>query len=467
MNVKKLIKKIPFSIKQSAKYLYGAVPPRFRYSKVFWDTYNFLQESQWWSREKLENYQMQQLSRLLRHAYENVPYYHKVFDERGLKPKDIQKFENLKKLPYLTKDIIRENLPNLIVQNYPKSRLEYVTTGGSTGIPLGFYRERGVSNSKESAFMITQWNRVGFKIGDKRVILRGNVIKSANKNKFWEYNPIDKTLILSSYHMTAKILPKYIEKIREFQPDFFHVYPSAITILARFMKDNKIGPFSSVKALLCGSENLYFWQRALFEEIFQCRVFSWYGHAEQAVLAGECERSKHYHIFPEYGIVELIDENTNIVTKKGESGEIVATGFNNYTMPFIRYRTMDIGTWGNKGCQCKRKYQKLEKIDGRLQELLVTKNNGLISMTAINMHSNIFDNIKQFQFYQDMPGKVIFKVIRRDGYTDEDTVKITLELMKKLGEDMELEIIFVDEILKTARGKYRFLEQKLEVKYGD
>jgi phenylacetate-CoA ligase len=110
MNTKTIVKKLPYPIKQGMKYIYGTIPARFRYSKDFWDTYNSLQESQWWSREKLEEYQMQQLSKLLNHAYENVPYYQKVFDERGLRPKDIQNFDDLRKLPYLTKEIIQENL---------------------------------------------------------------------------------------------------------------------------------------------------------------------------------------------------------------------------------------------------------------------------------------------------------------------------------------------------------------------
>ncbi|GAH54989.1 unnamed protein product, partial [marine sediment metagenome] len=282
MNLKDFAKSLPHPLKQGLKYVYGAVPPRFRYGRVFWDTYDFLQESQWWSREKLEEYQMQQLEKLLKHAYENVPYYRKVFDERGLKPKDIQDFDDLRKLPYLTKEIIQENLSDLMARNYPKSKLQYGTTGGSTGIPLGFYHEKGVSKAKERAFIITLWNRIGFKIGNRCVVLRGNVVHLANKGKFWEYDPVNKNRILSSQHMTDKTLPEYIEKIRKFKPDFIQAYPSAITILARFMKKNNIEPFSSVKALLCGSENLYPWQRELLEEVFQCRVYSWYGHAEQA-----------------------------------------------------------------------------------------------------------------------------------------------------------------------------------------
>ena len=97
-------RKLPKSIQYVVRYAYATIPLSIRYGKVFRDTYAFLQESQWWSREQLQEYQLEQLSKLLRHAYENVPYYRRIFDERGLKPKDIQDFKDLQELPYLTKD---------------------------------------------------------------------------------------------------------------------------------------------------------------------------------------------------------------------------------------------------------------------------------------------------------------------------------------------------------------------------
>ena len=83
MSIQNLTKKLPYPIKQSLKYIYGTIPLSTRYGKAFRDTYKFLQESQLWSREKLEDYQMQQLSKLLHHAYENVPYYRKFLMKRG------------------------------------------------------------------------------------------------------------------------------------------------------------------------------------------------------------------------------------------------------------------------------------------------------------------------------------------------------------------------------------------------
>ena len=469
MRIKKTLKKLPFSIRQSAKYLCGLIPTRLRYGKVFWNTYNFLQESQWWNKEKLEEYQMQQLSKLLHHAYENVPYYRKIFDERGLKPKDIQNFDDMKKLPCLTKKIIRENLQDLFAQNYPLSRFEYVTTGGSTGIPLGFYQERVVSSAKEWAFMITQWNRVGFKMGDKRVILRGNVIQSTNKGKFWEYNPIDKTLILSSYHMTDYTLPNYIKKINDFLPDFLHVYPSTITILARYMKENNIQPFTTVKALLCGSENIYLWQRNLLEEVFQCRVYSWYGHAEKAVLAGECEKSTNYHIFPEYGFVELIGKDGNLISREEETGEIVATSFNNNAMPIIRYKTGDLGVYTEKKCPCGRNYPLLKRIEGRLQEIVVTKDKGLITLTALifAQHFKAFSKIKKMQLFQEKVGKITAKIVKASNYSDADENEILFKIKKASGDKLDMKIVYVDFIPSTKRGKHKFLIQRLPIEFGN
>jgi phenylacetate-CoA ligase len=435
---------------------------------AFWKTYRLLKKSQWWTREKLEEYQIQNLSKLLSHAYENVPYYKKVFDERGLKPKDIQNFNDLQKLPFLTKEIIRDNLDDLKAKNYPLAKFEYVTTGGSTGVPLGFYYEKGVSRAIEWAFIKSLWDRVSYRFRDKSAVIKGYVIRSASQGQFWEKALFGKWLILSSYHMTEKNLPKYIEEIKKYKPKFIQAYPSAITILARFMKQHGVAPFSGVKAILCSSENMYPGQRELLEGVLQCRVYTWYGHAERAVLAGECEQSAYHHIFPEYGITELVREDGSQIKDDKETGIIVGTGLTNYAMPLIRYKTDDLAIRANGVCKCHREYPLLQKVEGRwLQEFIITKNNRPISITAINMHSDVFDNVDQFQFYQDRKEEVVLNIVRRDTYTDRDTEYIRRELVRKLGDDIALTFRFVDHIPRTRSGKYNFLIQRLPAAFGD
>lgn len=440
---------------------------------VFRKTYKFLKKSQWWSKERLEAYQLEQLSKLLNHAYENVPYYRKVFDDRGLKPEDIQDFDDLQKLPFLTKEIVRENLDNLKARDYPDDKFEYVTTSGTTSGamgPLGFYYEKGVSRAREWAFMKTQWDRIGYRFTDKCVILRGYVSKSENKSKFWEYSLFGRWLILSPFQMSDENLPNYIEKIRKFKPKFFQAFPSEIIILAKFMEENNIKPFSSVKALLLGSENVYVDQRDFLEEIFDCRVYSWYGHAEQAVLAGECEVSTNYHIFPGYGIVEFIDKSGKLITKENELGEIVATGLNNFVMPLIRYRTMDLGTFSNAGCECGRNYKLITRIEGRLQEMVVTRDKTLISLTAILAaikRLEGYPQMKKVQFIQEKEGDIRIKVIKGASYSKEYEKEILQSMYKNFGNSLNVEIEYVDHIPPTNIGKHRYLIQKLPVKFGD
>jgi len=429
--------------------------------------YTLLRRSRWWSREELLAYQAEALSRLLDHAYENVPYYRRIFDERGLVPADIRTPGDLALLPFLTKEIVQANLADLKARNYPESAFEYVRTSGSTGTPMGFYYERGTSRAKEWAFMKVQWDRVGYRFTDRCVVLRGHVVNPASDGACWRKALFGRWLIMSSHLMTDETLPSYIDRIRRFRPRFIHAYPSTAVILARYMREHEIEAFPTVQAVLCGSENLYPWQRNLLAEVFGCRVFSWYGNSEQTVLAGECEESAHYHIFPEYGVVELIGQDGLPIEGPGAMGEVVATNLTNFVCPLIRYRTMDVAVATDERCSCGRQYPLLERVEGRLQEFIVTRSGHLISVTPINYESGAFERIQQFQMCQEEMGELIMRIVRKPTYTDEDTRQLIHELRWQLGDEVNVHIRFVDEIPRTRGGKFRYLIQKLPIEIGD
>lgn len=462
--LKKLIESSPWLVRKPIKIIYSYIPEYIKLGKIFRDKYNFLEKSQYWPKEQLEEYQMIQLKRLISYSYNTVPYYNNLFNEYNIKPRDIQNFNDLKRIPYLTKQIIQNNLKDLVSKDYDKRKISYVTTGGSTGIPMGFYEDKVTSSSVENAFMFQQWKRVGFDVKNinRNAILRGNTPSHGI------YEKVGNNLVLSSYHLTDENMRIYIKLLEDYNPNFIQAYPSSIYILSDYIVSNNITlKVPDLKSILCGSENLYDFQRDKIEKAFKVRVFSWYGHTEKCCLAGECEKSNYYHLFSEYGYTELIDENGNDVTEENKIGELVVTGFNNYAMPFIRYRTMDLAENTNEICSCGRNYKLIKRIEGRLQELLLTSTGRYISMTAINMHSAVFDNVMQFQFYQDTPGLCILYIIKKPAYDLNDEKYIYKELMKKLGADMKLEIKYVDKIEKTKLGKYRFLIQKLKINYSD
>lgn len=421
----------------------------------------FLEQSQYWKPEQVAAYQLKKVKETCCYAGKYVPYYQRLFREVDFHPEHMTTLSDLNKVPFLTKQIIQDHIQELISTRIPPKKQYYSTTGGSTGIPMGLYYTMSES-IKELSFIHHMWSRVGYKPGMKLAVLRGAY--TGDRGMIAMENG---DLLLSSYHMTDDTLPQYIEALRAFQPEYMHVYASSIYILCDYMKRNHIPPFPSLRAVLVGSENVYPHQRELVEEVLQCRLFSHYGHCERACLAGECEKSTDYHIFWQYGYTEILDSKDQPVTRDGEVGEIVATTFDHFAMPLIRYRTMDMAEYAVGSCSCGRNYPLIHRIKGRLQEALVTSTGRYIAMTSINMHSDVFDHVYQFQFYQDDPTYCVFNVVRRPEYTQADEEKIRTELKKKLGEELELRIRYVDEIPRTVSGKYRFLIQKLPVLFTE
>jgi len=465
--IKKVYNSSPVFLQNIGRRIYTNFKKPIWKEPEFLKWYNFLQESQWWSKEQLEEYQMRELEKLLNHAYENVPYYRRVFDERGLKPKDIQDFDDLRKLPYLTKDDVRKNLKDLIARNIPKEEIEYVTTGGTSGKPLGFYIEKK-TNIIRMAFEWREWNWMGYNFGDRCVVLRGNVIKRKENDKptWWEYDKNNNYLILSTYDMTEENLSKYVKKIEEFKPKVIRAYPSAIDILARFIKENGliVNTKGNIKAISTSSENLYPAQKELIEEVFNCPVFDKYGNCEQVTILGECEKHEGYHNYMEYSYTEILDKENKPVTKEGEIGEIISTAFTNYTVPFIRYKTEDLVEYSTHICSCDRQFPLIKRIYGRLQELIVTKDGRLVTLTAFLFarHLDWFSQVKQLQFVQKEKGQLLLKIVKKDK-SCLNTKKIVDDLMEPVQGQVNIDVTFVDKIPLTNRGKYKFLIQKLPI----
>lgn len=428
--------------------------------------YKFLKKSQWWNEKKIKEYNLEKIQNLIKHAYKNVPYYTELFDKNSIKPDEINSFESFKKIPFLTKEIIRKNNEKLKAKNYPKYRFQYMATSGSTGKPLSLYVDKIGYFVDSIAFQKIKLERAGLKFFNKSVDIRGDVkIPSADNGKFWKYSMFRRQLSLSPYHLTEENLPKYIEKIRKFKPKYFLSYPSTIIEIARYIKKNNIKPFSNIKILFCTAETLYDWQKKLFEEVFQCRVFETYGHSENSTLASYCEKSNNFHFFPEYGFVELMDKNDITISKEGEKGEIVVTSFRNDLFPFIRYKTGDLGVY-TKNCSCGRNCLLLNKIEGKWQqEYIYLKDNRSIPFTTLDIQFKVFENVKQFQFYQKEKGCLLLRIVKDNNFSDEDSKIIRNEINRLFSNNIDFEIKSVDEIEKTITGKHSYFIQDLPKSY--
>ncbi len=419
----------------------------------------FLREADGWSLEQIKAYELSEIRRITKHAFENTKGYRKLFRNVGIDPENINSLETFRSLPLLTKEMIRDNLEDFSC-DVPKR--EYITTGGSTGIPTGMYRDH-ISFAKELASKAHQYHRIGWREGDPQMVFRGLQIESAD---FMQFEPAFNELRCSTYQFTPPQMEGYRQKAFHYKPDWIRCYPSSGYVFADYLKDSG-KPFPQVKGLLCSSENLYDFQEQLFREVFgeETRIFVHYGHYEMSALAGFCEYTNDYHILPQYGFVELLNEDGNQVTKEGEIGEIIATSFIMTATPFIRFKTEDLAVFKGWGCaECGRPYQIWERIEGRLQEFIQTKKGRLISTSMLNMHDDTYDFVKQFQFHQKEIGKVIFRFIPKENFSEMFIKSIKAKIGAKLGSDIELEIETAREISLTKRGKHRLLIQELDLK---
>jgi len=445
-------------VKEIARQAFRFVDPALAYGPAYRMTLEQLSGLNVQSNEDLETLERAELQNLFRRLKRDVPFYRNSSllsgDWESADPKEI-----LYKLPLITKGMIRDDIEKFTAQSIPKRNLTYVTTGGSTAAPLGFFELERISEGIERAYIHTIWGKVGYHRTTSCAVFRGTVVQKRGSKRLWFYDPFYRSMIYSSYHLNGDDLGEIYDHLLKFNPPYIQAYPSAANLLAAYIEESGMLPPTNLKALLLGSESLPVWQRRRIESAFGATVYSWYGHAEKAVLAAEKPGGTDLYVLPTYGYAYLRSEDGAIVTKPGIPGEIIATGFTNRATHFVNYRTGDVGTWTDS---IDPGYRVLKKIEGRAQELAITAGGRRISMTAINMHTDIFDHVKQFRFVQDVKGRIRMEIVRKSDYSSKDERYIIDGISEKLGEDMELEIAYVDSIPRAKSGKARFLVQNIE-----
>lgn len=414
-----------------------------------------LEETQWWPPEKLRELQNDKLRALVKHAYENVPYYRRVFQEKRLTDKDVQSVEDLHKLPVLTKDIIRQNFSDLLSRDFNKRRPFLNATSGSTGEPLKYYIDAEVA-SINWAGTFRGWEWAGYKLGDKRATLAGASLvpdKSPSIVKRLRWLG-ERDLPFSAVHLDEARMALYAREIASYKPRFLRGYPSAIYTFAGYLQEmnmNSIRP----DAVFTTAEMLLPQQRELIEAQFRCKVFDQYGCYDGGAQAMECPEHRGFHISADRAIMEFIDEAGEPVKPEGP-GEILTTDLYNYIMPFIRYVVVDRGIPSEKQCPCGRGLPLMESLEGRTTDVISFSNGITLSGPALTL---VFKDchIKQYQVIQEAGDKLVIKVVRAEDYSESDTDHFMKILRAHVGENVDIEIQFVDEIPANKAGKWRFI----------
>jgi phenylacetate-CoA ligase len=277
--------------------------------------------------------------------------------------------------------------------------------------------------------------------------------------------PIRRQLILSCDHLERRFMRRHAEAPAEHRPAIVEAFPSALYPLARWLAEHPLPEFTrNVRGVMLFSETVDPAQLAHIREVFKCPVIAHYGHSERVLMAGTTPDDDRYFFWPQYGYLELVDERDRPVTEPGRMGFIVGTSFDNRVMPFVRYRTGDVGVVSASGHPRLAAFTACDRIVGRLQEFVVCRDLRLVSITAIGAaHFPEMARADAIQYEQRSPGKLLLKLASEDRLGDEVLRRICAAVERKLQRGCEVAAKQVPRIERTPRGKARMIVQHLDM----
>lgn len=461
--LKRLYDHSPAFVQNLALSAYCIALDRERYGPEFQRLRGWLEESQWDSSEKMQNWQDERLRMLVKHAYETVPYYRELFDRRGLSPQDIQHQGDLGKIPLLTRRDIQSNFDRLWSRAFKRKHLRLGHTSGTTGSPLEVLYDHGVV-AATYAMMDRQYRWAGARLsrsGDRIAVLRGNVIVPVTRGKppYWRYNYVHNQLLLSSFHLSPDNLPHYANELRRFKPVVLDGYPSTLYILAKYFRSR--GERFPVRAVITSSETLYDFQRELIEESFGCRVFDYFAAAERVIFATECEQHIGHHLCSEYGITEVVDQQGEALPP-GEAGVLVGTSLHNLGMPLLRYVGNDVTVLKPLPCSCGRGLPLMEDVATKAEDIIALRDGRMISPSVLTHPFKPMHTVEASQVIQEDYDLVRIKIVPCGTFGEPERNHLVHEFKARLGEDVEVIVEETDTLPRTASGKFKWVISKVD-----
>ena len=418
-----------------------------------------LNKSQWLPPDEIERIQLKKLGQLLKHSYDNVPYYHKIFKKLDLRPEDIRTHDDLLKLPVLTKDDIRNNYSDMIAPGTEAAHFK-TATGGSTGKPLQLIRDRRhFGFVKGINWRFRQW--AGWDFHTRWVNLTGESFTEEKKNSL---APIKKALIgkklpLSTFDMSEEAMEGFVRRITEHDPKVMRGFVSSLVVLARFVERNNIETIRP-DSVITISETLFDHQRKIIEDAFDCKVFNDYGCREGWVMAFDCPTHSCMHVASEQVVPEFVREGSHVTNE--ELGQILVTDLHNYVMPLIRYSSGDAGIPTNERCTCGRGLGSVRSIEGRIHDFILTEKEDLLPGEFFPHLFKDVTGIEEFQIVQETKGKLLLRIVKTTSYSESD-LEFILENFRKYCGDLDVEVSFQKEIEPIGtHGKRRVTISKIQ-----
>jgi len=426
-----------------------------------------LQQTQWWSAERLREHQLAQLAPVLRHAWKTVPHYRACFKEAGFRPGRRLTSEQLAAIPLLTRSRLQQVGEDLRSRQPPPAhgRVNELTTSGSTGTPV-----RVLQSEINGAFWLVitlrehLWHRrdLGAKLSVIRWVSDRNRARPPDGQQQSSWGPATSLVRGGGPASLLTLAASHAEQVdwlvRE-DPTYLLTFPTNLHALARSFAETgrELPRLAQIRTV---GETLTDETRQSCHEVFGVGVADIYSTQEVGYVALQCPDGGDYHVQSESVLVEVLDPSGRPCAP-GEVGRVVVTALHNYASPLIRY---DVGDYAEVGqpCSCGRGLPVLRRVLGRARNML-RRPDGTTYWPLIESKSCLrAAPYKQMQLVQVRPDAIDVRIVPTRPLTEAHRRALTAELHRTLGYPYQLEFRTVEHIGRSKGGKFEEFVSMLE-----
>jgi len=413
-----------------------------------------MRDEPWQPREIVLARQLERLRALLAHAERHVPYYREAFRAAGVRSADVRSLEDFAHLPVLTKDILRERREELIAETVDRATLFPQHSGGSTGVPVSFFRDRAYLAASDAG-TYRNLEQCGWKLGELVAFVWGfnerldamaplEFRARQHLRRFYQFDP---------FKSGPAELSTWAREWRRLRPAVALGYASTVARFAEHLLATG-APGPRLKGVFTTAEKLYAPQREAIARAFGCRVFDLYGSSEVQNIAAECPAGQ-VHVNADFCVLETEPD----VDGTGGPRPFLVTSLKQWAMPFIRYRNEDCGTLLDGGCECGRGFPLLRLDVARLSDNFHLPGGRVVHGEFFTHLMYGSEGIASFQFHQTAPDRVVIRIVPGPGSAERraEAVRRAVEQVEALSPGaLVVDVEEVASIPLSSAGKHRF-----------
>lgn len=443
-----LYDRLPAPLETAAVNLAGLHIQMTRYGRCYREKYREAMARSGWSYDRKCEYRDRQLRQMAIHCYQTVPYYRRLFDEAGIDCRRIRRLEDLKWLPILTRQQVRDHAGELLSTAYGTKRLLTRHTSGTSGSPLAlrFTREA------DAAVWASVWRgyrALGLRRGTWCGYFGGRPVVPAARTcgPYYHVNYAGRQILFSVYHMGPDAMGSYVEALARFRPPWIQGYPSALTALAGFLRREGLSLGYTPRWVTLSSENVSEAQLRLLEEVLGVFPVQSYAQTE-AVAVFRQGPDRRLLVEEDFSAVELLPAGPDGLC------HVVGTGLVNRAMPLLRYDTGDLVTFRETD-----RGREICSLDGRAEDDLQLRDGTVLRRLSRTLHGQA--HVLAAQIVQRSLDRMeVHLVVDRDyGSASEQALRRALD--RVLAGRMDYRLVYVDSLRRTGHGKVQFIISEL------